>query len=53
MSEVKRRVISTSIRKNIEMVVYHETDERGRKCSITRHERLNPNKPAYKRAFAA
>jgi hypothetical protein len=49
--KIGRRVISVSPKKNIEMVVYHNTNEQGVKQSITRHERLNPERPAYRRAF--
>lgn len=44
-----RKVISVSIKKNLQMVVYHNVDERGVKASITRFEALNPDKPVYRR----
>jgi hypothetical protein len=44
-----RKVISTSVKKNIEMVVYHNIDESGKKFSITRHERLSDKRPPYSR----
>jgi len=44
-----RKVISVSIRKNIEMVVYHNVGPDGKKGSITRFEQLNPMKPVYRR----
>ena len=50
-NEPKSRVISTSTKKNVQMVVYHNVNERGVKQSITRFEPLNPNKPAHKRQF--
>lgn len=44
-------MISVSPRKNIEMVVYRNTNEQGVTQSTTRHERLNPAKPPYRRTF--
>lgn len=52
INENGRRVISVSPKKNIEMVVYHNVDEKGRKASITRHEPLNPQKHVYRRDFS-
>lgn len=46
-----RRVISVSPKKNIEMVVYHNTNSQGVVDSITRHEPLNPAKSVYRRSF--
>ncbi len=51
-SKVGRIVISVSPRKNIEMVVYHNTNHLGQKESITRHEPLNPARSVYRRQFA-
>jgi len=45
------KIISESKRKNIKMVVYQNTDEHGKKCSITRHVPLDETKPAYRRQF--
>lgn len=42
-------VISESVRKNIRLVVYQNTNERGEKGSITRHEVLDPKRPVYRR----
>lgn len=52
MSEQKgRHVISTSPKKNLQEVVYHNTDIQGKKFSITRFEKLDPSKPHYQRVF--
>lgn len=48
---VTRVVISTSEARNVQQVVYHNVDENGKKSSITRFERLNPDKPMKSRAF--
>lgn len=45
------KVISTSLRKNLQMVVYHNTNAAGKKQSITRFLPLNDQKPCYKRQF--
>jgi len=44
-----RTVVSTSERKNVQMVVYHNVDADGKKFSITRHENLRSDKPEYRR----
>jgi hypothetical protein len=46
-----KKVLSVSPAKNLQMVVYHNVDEFGRKFSITRFEPLNAEKPCYRRAF--
>lgn len=43
------KVISVSLRKNLQQVVYHNVDASGKKQSITRHIPLNPDKPVYRR----
>lgn len=44
-------IISTSPRKNLKMVVYHNKLPSGKTESLTRFEPLDPNRPVYKRAF--
>lgn len=54
MSEDAKRgriVISTSPRKNIQMVVFQNEGPDGRKASITRHLALDSTRPVYRRAF--
>lgn len=46
-----RTVVSVSPRKNVEMVIYTNVGEDGRKSSITRHEPMDKTRPAYRRQF--
>jgi hypothetical protein len=46
-----KTVISTSTRKNISMVVYHNIDADGKKYSVTKHERLRSDRPEYRRFY--
>lgn len=46
-----RVVISKSEARNSQQVVYYNIDENGKKSSITRFERLNPDKPIKQRVF--
>lgn len=49
MSESNRRIVSTSERKNIQEVVYHNIGPDGKKASITRFEPLWKSRPVYNR----
>lgn len=49
MNDKNRKVISVSLRKNIEMVVYHNVGPDGKKDSLTKHEVLDPKRPAFSR----
>lgn len=44
-----KKIISQSIRKNIQQVVYHNELPDGTKQSITRHEPLDNLRPVYRR----
>ncbi len=46
-----RKVISTSPKKNLEMVVYHNVLPNGKKESLTRFEALDETRHQYKRPF--
>jgi len=48
-----KKVISESLKKNLRMVVFHNTNEAGVKQSITRFEPINPDKPCYRATFSA
>lgn len=45
----KKFVVSTSVRKNIALTVYHNVGPDGKRDSITRHEKLIDARPAYRR----
>jgi len=45
----KSGILSTSSAKNLRMVVLHNEDGNGNKCSITRFEPINEHKNVYRR----